>query len=520
MILAQIDESSKDHEQVAPSASSDLGVPASWIEALTGLAQLTETAAQEGEAVHCVEKAIWVQMLSLGHDILQQFFDRVGNGDLGERMEQPDGRVLRRLPKSHPRPYQSIFGAFELPRAVYGTREGQRVERAPLDERLQLPDGKFSYLLQDWNQQLTVENPYKTVARTLENILGFRQSVDSLERMSRKMAEPVADYWDGLEAPASEEEGALRVLSADGKGVPIRRSVSDMPIERHAPKKGPKPGSKKMALVAASYSVDRNPRTPGDVVESLFRRPGTSKKTTRQPRPLPKHKRMRASLARSESGKTEPATTEIFGWLAKEEEERAAGPFPIVLMDGQPSLWDAAEDFLSEGRTEILDLLHVTPRLWTAAYLFHPKAGADATRFVRERVLRILQGKTRSVITGLRRMGTASGLTGRKRKKLERICGYFENNIDRMRYGDYLAAGYPIATGVIEGACRHLVKDRLERAGMQWVLEGAQAILDLRSVHLSDQWNDFQKYRNKKEQERLYPDRETLKSIQWPLAAA
>lgn len=520
MILDQIDETSKTREPIEPTSPAELDLPASWLRALTGLAQTVETAAREGEAAHCVEKAVWAQMLSLGHDVLQQFFDRVGNGDLGERFEQPDGRVLRRLPKTRIRPYLSIFGAFELPRAVYGTREKQKIQRVPLDERLQLPDGKFSLVLQDWNQQLAVENTYATVAQTLERILGLRQSVDSLERMSRNMAEPVSDYWDGLEAPPPKEEGELQVLSADGKGVPMRRSASTMPIEGHAPKTGPKPGGKKMALIGASYSVDPHPRTPEEVTDALFQRPGTkTSQADRPPRPLPRHKRLRASLARSESGTTEPATIEIFGWLAKEEQERAPGSLPLVLMDGQISLWEAAAKMLPKNRVEILDLLHVTPRLWKAAYLFHPKEGPNATRFVRERVLKILRGNTRSVITGLRRMATVSGLTGRKRKSLERICGYFENNLDRMRYGEYLAAGYPIATGVIEGACRHLVKDRLERAGMQWVEEGAQAILDLRSVHLSGKWEEFQAYRNEKEQERLYPDRETLESVEWPLAA-
>ena len=116
-------------------------------------------------------------------------------------------------------------------------------------------------------------------------------------------------------------------------------------------------------------------------------------------------------------------------------------------------------------------------------------------------------------------MATLSGLTGRKRKRLERICAYFENNRHRMQYHEYLAAGYPIATGVIEGACRHLVKDRLERAGMQWVLEGAQAMLDLRSIHLGGQWDEFQAFRIQKEKERLYPHAQLANDEEWPIAA-
>ncbi len=444
------------------------------------------------------------------------FFDRVGDGDLGKTVTLEDGRRLRRLPGDHVRPYQSVFGPFDLHRAVYGTRVGQRIELVPLDQRLHLPQSKFSYLLQDWDQRLAVENPYAEVSRTVRRILGFSQSVDSLERMNRKMSEPVVDYWDSLAPPPDSEEGSLLVLSADGKGVPMRRSsrAEAPPV----PLKGLKPGAKKMALLGASYTVDRRVRTPEEVTESLFVKPSVSNE---QDAKGPQHKRLRASLARDENGSTDPAQAEIFGWLAMEAEDRnPEGTRPVVLlMDGQHSLWEAAKDQLPTGAIEILDLLHVTPRLWKAAYLFHPEGSAAAAQFVRSRVLRVLRGEVRSVVRGLRQMATRSGLTGRKRKRLERICQYFENHRSRMRYDQYLAAGYPIATGVIEGACRHVVKDRLERAGMQWVFEGAQAMLDLWTIHLSRQWDEFQAYRIKKETERLYPHADLTKAIEWPIAA-
>lgn len=88
-----------------------------------------------------------------------------------------------------------------------------------------------------------------------------------------------------------------------------------------------------------------------------------------------------------------------------------------------------------------------------------------------------------------------------------------------MRYDLYLAAGYPIATGVIEGACRHLVKDRLERTGMQWVLEGAQAMLDLRSIHLIGHWKSFQTFRVANENKRLYRQTGPVGEVEWPMAA-
>ena len=122
----------------------------------------------------------------------------------------------------------------------------------------------------------------------------------------------------------------------------------------------------------------------------------------------------------------------------------------------------------------------------------------------------VLEGKVATVIRSLRRRAGARGLGGAKKKALRRICGYFHKNRQRMRYDVYLREGYPIASGVIEGACRHLIKDRMERAGMHWTEAGAQAMLDLRSVWISGQWEAFQTYRIEQETERLYPHRDLV----------
>ena len=205
----------------------------------------------------------------------------------------------------------------------------------------------------------------------------------------------------------------------------------------------------------------------------------------------------------------------VFTWMARDMAVRAGATKKVcVLMDGQESLWRVAgKHFSSASVTQILDLLHVTPRLWSAATLFHPKSQGAAVEFVKDRVLRVLQGKAVSVTRGLRSMGQSRCWKGKKKQSLDKICDYLEKNKERMRYDEYLKAGYPIATGVIEGACRHLVKDRLERAGMRWGLPGAQSMLNLRSVYLSGLWDEFTAYRIKRETQRLYqrdPDAEGL----------
>ncbi|MCP5091999.1 MAG: hypothetical protein GY949_13855 [Gammaproteobacteria bacterium] len=106
----------------------------------------------------------------------------------------------------------------------------------------------------------------------------------------------------------------------------------------------------------------------------------------------------------------------------------------------------------------------------------------------------------------------------KKREKLARICNYLDGNRHRMRYDEYLKAGYPIASGVIEGACRHLVKDRMERSGMRWTIDGAQAMLDLRSTSINGQWSAFNVHRIEAETKRLHPERQRLKHLAFQLA--
>jgi hypothetical protein len=116
----------------------------------------------------------------------------------------------------------------------------------------------------------------------------------------------------------------------------------------------------------------------------------------------------------------------------------------------------------------------------------------------------LLEGKVRYVISGLNQMKTKRGLKGTRRKTIEEVTGYLQRNRERMKYDEYLAKGYPIGSGVVEGACRHLVKDRLERTGMRWRPDGAQAMLDLRATYLNEEWESFWTYHVEQEDERLY----------------
>ncbi len=481
------------------------------------------SASSQGLPAHEVELGLWHRVLQMGYHALGLFFALQGSGDVGESLTLSDGRQVRRLEDLRERAYHSVFGTFELSRAAYGTREGQKIDCVPLDSRLALPESDFSYLLQDWDQALAVETPYNKVNEVLAMILGFSQSVDSLERMNQKMAESVAPFQEAKPIPPKHEEGAILVISADAKGVPMRRAKDAPAIVDHDRQRGPKPGRKKQAVVGAVYTIDPHLRTPQDVLETLFRDPRQDLPKAHPPRPVPKHKQVRAKLSLRTDDEEIKATGEIFTWLSQQADLRnPTGDKPVgVLMDGQKSLWAASAAMLPDtAREEILDLLHATPRIWDAAGLFYPKDSDEALAFVKDRVERILEGRVKSVIRGLKRMGSLWKLSASKQKKLKPICNFLQNNQHRMRYDEYLAAGYPIASGVIEGACRHFVKDRMERAGMRWTMEGAQAMLDLRSVALNGDWDAFTQDRIERETNRLYPHSEVIGKVEWPLAFA
>ena len=476
---------------------------------------------QHNTPIHEIESQTFATLLRTGHTTLQLLLDCVGDGDRGEQYHTADGKTLQRSTQPQHRPYVSIFGTLHIHRYVYAQRAGQKIEFAEVDARLALPESKFSYLLQDWDQNFAMEQPFAKVSHTIQKILGLEQHVDSLERLNRDMAESVEAYHAEQTPPPAEEEGAIFVQTADGKGVPIRRPADAPPIEDHAHRSGPKPDRKKMATVAAVYSVDPVVRTPEEVVESLFRDPQAERPKRRRPRPC--HRRMRALLNHTDAeGNLIHGRAAVFGWIAGEMASRhRQSDKPIVnVMDGEEDLWQMRDLFQAHvAMVDILDLLHVTPRLWDAASLFYTPGSEAAKTFVRQRVLRILQGEVEGVIRGLRRMGTTQQLSATRQRTLEKICGYLEKNRERMRYDEYLRAGYPIASGVIEGACRYVVKDRLERTGMSWVREGAQAMLDLRCVYLTEEWDTYVAFRVELQTERLYPYRDSLPTIPWQVVA-
>lgn len=468
-------------------------------EQFDSLLGLVQKAVRDGDRIDTLERDLMRQLLSLGHTLLSAFVAQQGDGDLGPEARTADGRVARRLPERHDRRYMSIFGELTIARVVYGTREGQKIEHVPLDGQLGLPEGDFSYVLEDWGQRLCLKESFAEAGHSLEMLLGLRLGTRALEGMNRAVAEPAPAFQASLEVPPPEEEGPLLVVTADGKGVPMRRPPQDGPKSHHRRTKGEKANKKQMACVGAVYSIEPFVRKAEDIIDEVPRREKAER------RPEPQHKHVWAEMTRDVDGVEVTAKEGLFGQLYTESTARNLGyDRPVIcLLDGERALWDAQEVYFPEA-VGILDLFHVLERLWAVAHCFHTEGSDEAKQFVEHRLRDLLQGRVGYVISGLRKRLRAEKLSAQRRKVVRSAVEYLANNREHLRYDEYLAAGYPIGSGVAEGACRHLVKDRMEQTGMRWTVEGAQAMLHVRALYLNDQWEEFLTFRVEQEQARLY----------------
>ena len=445
-----------------------------------------------------IEKSLFRRLLELGKSLLQQAVDEVTDDEQQKAGETPDdqrvsaqGMALQRVERK-PRRLVTVFGELRIRGPVYAVRRKQKIQRAPVDERLGLPAGEFSYLFEDWAQRMVVKDAFAEAASSLHELLGMAVSVRSLEGMNRRMAGDVEAFREQQPAPAPEDEGELLVVLSDATGVPMHR----------------RGGKMQMAYLGASYTVDRFRRTTDQVLDEVLRQ------ECAKDRPRPQHKRLYGDLTRAlpDDPDTEyDGRVGVFSWLSHEVETRNSdGSRPVIcLMDGEHKLWERKRDLLPETVVEVLDLWHVMDRLWDVSRALHGADNAASRDFVSTRLRQILEGHTGRVIGGLRQTLTKRRLSKAAAETIASTITYFSNNRHRMRYDECLREGYPIASGVIEGACRHVVGDRLDRTGTRWTVEGAVSMLATRTTYLSDDWNDYQQFRIIREQTRLHPTTKT-----------
>jgi hypothetical protein len=471
------------------------------------------------QEIHVFEKDVFRKLQHLGRTALECFVEQSGTGYQENHPPlSADGKPLefKGTPES---PYFSIFGEVKIKRAAYANATNEYFY--PLDVQLNLPAQKYSYLLQQWTQAPTTESDFREAAARFNEIFGFSFFPATLQRIAAKVSPTVEPFLQQLEAPAQETEGTHLAISADGKGVPLVKSERQPQEPEATPKarrgKGEKPGIKKEAVVTVDFSFNPGPRDPEEIVKALLKEYTSEERQQAQrerqqrrdegiPEPrLALNKHLHATL----NGKEE-AMNYLMERLLKRDptgEKKIA-----ALLDGDPNLENALNRALQayqlEGRLDalILDIMHVSDYVWDAGTTLHGETGEARIAWVRDRLLSILKSEVGRVIGGLKQTLTKTKLNDSKKRTLQKTITYLENHRHMMDYASYLAKGYPIATGLVEAACRAFVKERMDQSGMHWKIKGAESILQLRAVMKNNDWEQFWTFYIGAEKSRLYAD--------------
>ena len=389
------------------------------------------------------------------------------------------------------RGYYSIFGKVPLSRPYYYKKGVGRC--SPLDEALSLGDDCYSDLMREIAEFLGVDVTYAKVRQFWSRILGQPLSTQALQGMVAKDAADVKAYYEQKEPPDVASEASILVAQADGKGVPM---VRETPV---APKrylgKGEKRGRKQEAMVTSCYTIEPHVRTPEEVVASFFH-PENPSSSTSQIRTGPQNKHVWATM----DGK-DAALSRLTTQTTNRDGQHIL--YRVALTDGCQSLQNRVEIHLP-GFILILDFVHASEYLWKAANALYGEQSPKRDKWAEQQTLKLLSGQVESVIAELELLTQKPKLSQARRDKFTSAANYFKRNQPYMHYQDYLAKGWPIASGVIEGACRHLVKDRCELSGMRWTQEGVESLLHLRAVAENGDWDEYHQHRKEQRHLRLY----------------
>ena len=449
----------------------------------------------QNQEFNIVEKGIFHALLKLGLTLLLVFFQQKGIGHKGKVHIDKEG-TKRPYHSTKTRDYQSIFGKISISRACYWSK-GQH-EIYPLDAELNLPQTEYSYVLQEWGAALGAEQPYDKAAHFLKNIVGIPLWASSIETMVRKSSVDVEKFYEERPKPAIETEKEILVATIDGKGIVMRKDQLVKKIRKKHPRKMrkidereqkptdlKKPGKKKMSTVIGIYTIEAQKRT----AESLL-----SKEKKEEKRPRPSNKIVQATLEGKEQG-AQRLKTEI---EKRDPQHKKKG---VALVDGEHKLRKLIKSYLPWFLI-IIDIYHVMEYLWRGAHIFYKEGSEEATNWMTDKLKKLLIGKVEEVIVELKELFKTS--SNNRREQLNKIITYLTNGKAHMRYDIYLAKGYPIGSGVVEGACRNLVKDRLEQCGMHWTITGAEAVLGMRSIQINKMTDAYWAYHIAQERNRLY----------------
>lgn len=447
--------------------------------------------------VEMVEKSRGRELLRL---LLQAHVESRGDGDVGAAIrvhdpDSPEGYLVYTHKREHIRHLITIFGKIYVKRVGYGMGGGVRSIH-PLDQQLQLPERNYSYEIQRLVVKKAVQGPFEEVVDAVYEATGVRIPKRSAEKIVIDASVDFHGFYARRRGTGGKRTGSILVGSIDCKGIPMVKSeLAEKKVRRG---KGQKAQKKKMATVATVFTQEPYIRTPEEVVQSLFQQGEVQKKSRPHKSSGPQRKRVWASLKASKD------------WFINDVREEMDRRDPrrrkvrVVVSDGERALQRRACRMINEAIL-VLDLLHVLEKLWTAGHTLYGEGTDEAVDFVRQRALRILRGEVSQVVKGLRQIVTKRHLKGKKAEAILAVTEYYYRNKTRMRYNEYLAHGLPIASGSVEGACKNLIKDRMERSGMRWSSEGAEAMVKMRAVYLSKDFEEYWDWHIVQDQERLHP---------------
>jgi hypothetical protein len=439
-----------------------------------------------------IERGLFKMLLSLGAKLLQLFFSMRSEICSRQPIQNKNGQELP-YHRDTERVYFSIFNKVFIDRP-YFYEQGVETQ-IPLDAELGLGEDSYSDLLRETTEYFAVYNVYGGKnANFLERLFGFRLSTRALQQNVAEDAGSVEAYYAQQPPPGPESEAEILVIQADGKGIPMVLEEDEVAEAQVRLGKGQKHGHKKEAIVTTIYTIPAAPRTPSEVIASFFKENQPKKMSKKESKPQNKH--VWATL----DGK-DVALLRLSLQVALREGAHIL--HRVALCDGCEALQSRIV-LQFQGFVLILDFVHANEYLWDAANSLLGEKSDQRLEWVKSRTLQILSGQTEQVITDLRRIAKYKKTKVSQRTQLNKTANYFERNLPYMDYQNYLSYGYPIASGAIEGACRHFVKDRFELSGMRWLQTGAENLLRLRAVAENEDWDAYYTYRREQRQLRLY----------------
>ena len=429
-----------------------------------------------------------------GRELLRQFYqDHLDLRAIRElrRTGVVDAAGLPRntLDTDHSRTLTTVFGTVRVRRFAYRKRGKPNLH--PADAQLNLPEEQYSYGVRQVAAQEAAQKSFAAAAETIKARTGEGIGLRQVEALVHHAAEDFDAFYQEQERPPVAD-GAVVVCSTDAKGIVMRpkalRPATAAAASRAAPpletrlSPGEKANRKRMAQVGAVYTVAPCPRTPKDILGPHG--------AERSPAPQAQQKWLTASVVEN----TRTVITSIF----QEAERRDPGHSHrrLWLVDGNNDQIAGIQEEARERKlsaTILIDFIHVLEYVWSAAWCFFPHDDPAAEAWVRDRGLAILNGKAETTAAAIRGKATALHLRPEERANADRCADYLRNKLPYLDYPTALSEGWPIATGVIEGACRHLVKDRMDITGARWCLTTAEAVLKLRALRSN---GEFERYWN------------------------